>query len=271
MPEDAEKRRPARELGHPDEPVDHHFRLPGGARRRPANSIEGLRGRGARHVRGADDGGRVQLGKVIRMIPLVVIRALLFSVLESLNILPAHRGRGLQRGGVLALQMTSRGSPCRSSRTSSHSSSRARSRSASSGRFPGAHPPGPELSRSCWTRSADTRTRRRASWWYGAGHETAAHRPGCGGRARDWRTAYGQPDPNEIVYRVQIVSEHWSRSLTMEPWSYGKDHSLIRLLAPARETGTATLTADDRHLTVVFRDRPGGRAGRETGVISRGG
>ena len=73
-------------------------------------------------------------------------------------------------------------------------------------------------------------------------------------------TAHAQPDPIEIMNRVQdlyrgessrgqvtmeIVTEHWSRSLTMESWSYGEDHSLIRILAPAREEGTATLMADD--------------------------
>ena len=73
-------------------------------------------------------------------------------------------------------------------------------------------------------------------------------------------TAYAQPDPIEIMNRVQdlyrgdsshgemtmeIVTEHWSRSITMEMWSYGEDHTLARILSPAREEGTATLRADD--------------------------
>ena len=41
------------------------------------------------------------MGKVLRVIPLVVIPCLLFSLLESLNILPAHRrtSRGASAGG----------------------------------------------------------------------------------------------------------------------------------------------------------------------------
>ena len=73
-------------------------------------------------------------------------------------------------------------------------------------------------------------------------------------------TAHAQLDPIEIMNRVQdlyrgqsshgqitmeIVTEHWSRALTMEMWSYREDHTLVRILAPAREVGTATLRADN--------------------------
>jgi hypothetical protein len=62
--------------------------------------------------------------------------------------------------------------------------------------------------------------------------------------------------PREIIDRVdqlmrgesshgrvemQIETEHWSRSLEMEVWSLGTDYSLVRVSAPAREAGTATL------------------------------
>jgi len=43
---------------------------------------------------------------------------------------------------------------------------------------------------------------------------------------------------------MQIETEHWSRSLEMEVWSLGTDYSLVRVTAPPRETGTATLKAD---------------------------
>ncbi|HSG07636.1 MAG TPA: outer membrane lipoprotein-sorting protein [Longimicrobiales bacterium] len=43
---------------------------------------------------------------------------------------------------------------------------------------------------------------------------------------------------------MQIETEHWSRSLEMEVWSLGTDYSLVRVTAPAREAGTATLKAD---------------------------
>lgn len=43
---------------------------------------------------------------------------------------------------------------------------------------------------------------------------------------------------------MEVVTEYWSRSLTMEVWSLGTEYSLIRVTAPAKEAGTATLKAD---------------------------
>ena len=45
--------------------------------------------------------------------------------------------------------------------------------------------------------------------------------------------------------RMEIDTEHWSRSLEMEVWSLGTDYSLIRVESPAREAGTATLKVDN--------------------------
>ncbi len=42
---------------------------------------------------------------------------------------------------------------------------------------------------------------------------------------------------------MEIVTEHWSRSLEMEVWSLGTDHSLVRVESPPREAGTSTLKA----------------------------
>jgi len=68
-----------------------------------------------------------------------------------------------------------------------------------------------------------------------------------------------QPTPKEIIQRVdrllrgessrgvasmEVVTEHWTRELTLEIWSLGTDYALVRVLAPAREAGTATLMAD---------------------------
>ncbi|MGD8868851.1 MAG: outer membrane lipoprotein-sorting protein [Gemmatimonadales bacterium] len=44
---------------------------------------------------------------------------------------------------------------------------------------------------------------------------------------------------------MEIVTEHWERSMTMEIWSLGTDYSLIRVTAPKSEEGTATLKAGD--------------------------
>jgi hypothetical protein len=40
---------------------------------------------------------------------------------------------------------------------------------------------------------------------------------------------------------MEVVTERWTRSIELEIWSLGRDHSLVRVLAPAREAGTATL------------------------------
>ena len=68
-----------------------------------------------------------------------------------------------------------------------------------------------------------------------------------------------QVDPREIIDRVdrllrgdssrgvatmEVVTEHWERQMTMEIWSLGTDYSLVRLRAPQKEAGTATLKAE---------------------------
>jgi outer membrane lipoprotein-sorting protein len=47
------------------------------------------------------------------------------------------------------------------------------------------------------------------------------------------------------IASMDIVTEHWQRSMTMEIWSLGTDYSLIRISAPKSEEGTATLKAGD--------------------------
>jgi hypothetical protein len=44
--------------------------------------------------------------------------------------------------------------------------------------------------------------------------------------------------------RMEVVTERWTRSMEMEMWSLGQDYSLVRVLAPSREAGTATLKVD---------------------------
>ena len=45
------------------------------------------------------------------------------------------------------------------------------------------------------------------------------------------------------IFSMKVVTAHYSREMRMEGWSRGKDHSLIRILAPSKERGTATLKA----------------------------
>jgi len=43
------------------------------------------------------------------------------------------------------------------------------------------------------------------------------------------------------VATMDVVTEHWERSITMEVWSLGTEYSLARITAPKKEEGTATL------------------------------
>ncbi|MEM9462917.1 MAG: outer membrane lipoprotein-sorting protein [Myxococcota bacterium] len=55
------------------------------------------------------------------------------------------------------------------------------------------------------------------------------------------------------VISMTVKTEHWTRSLTMESWSKGEDYSLIRILAPKKEKGTATLKAKDDLFTYLAK------------------
>ncbi|MDH4046172.1 MAG: outer membrane lipoprotein-sorting protein [Gemmatimonadota bacterium] len=70
--------------------------------------------------------------------------------------------------------------------------------------------------------------------------------------------AQAQPSARDIVDRVdqllrgrssqgrvtmEIVTADWSRSLDMEIWSLGTEYALVRVLAPRKDAGTATLKA----------------------------
>ena len=72
--------------------------------------------------------------------------------------------------------------------------------------------------------------------------------------------AFAQTDPVAIIDRVdrllrgdssrgvmtmEVVTENWDRSMTMEVWSLGTDYSLVRVESPRREAGTATLKAEN--------------------------
>lgn len=41
--------------------------------------------------------------------------------------------------------------------------------------------------------------------------------------------------------RMEVNTENWQRSLTMEAWSVGRDHFLVRILDPPKERGVTTL------------------------------
>ena len=43
--------------------------------------------------------------------------------------------------------------------------------------------------------------------------------------------------------RMEVKTKHWTRSMLLESWSLGEEYSLVRILEPKKERGTATLKA----------------------------
>ncbi len=48
-------------------------------------------------------------------------------------------------------------------------------------------------------------------------------------------------DSSHGTMTMTITTAHWTRTLTIESWSKGKEKSLMRILAPKKEKGTTTL------------------------------
>jgi outer membrane lipoprotein-sorting protein len=44
---------------------------------------------------------------------------------------------------------------------------------------------------------------------------------------------------------MSVKTSRWERSITMDLWSRGEDHSLLRIISPAKEAGMATLRVGD--------------------------
>jgi hypothetical protein len=70
------------------------------------------------------------------------------------------------------------------------------------------------------------------------GQETAAEIIDRVDRIMRGESSYG-------VATMEVVTENWERNMAMEMWSLGTDYALIRITAPKKEEGTATLKADD--------------------------
>ena len=48
-------------------------------------------------------------------------------------------------------------------------------------------------------------------------------------------------DSSAATVTMRVVTAHYSRTVTMESWTLGKERSLVRIVAPLKEKGTATL------------------------------
>lgn len=52
-------------------------------------------------------------------------------------------------------------------------------------------------------------------------------------------------DSSEGEMTMAVVTRRWTRTLTLRAWSEGTDRALIKVVAPAKEAGVATLKAGD--------------------------
>jgi outer membrane lipoprotein-sorting protein len=74
-------------------------------------------------------------------------------------------------------------------------------------------------------------------------------------------------DQSHSIMEMTVQTKHWTRKMAMESWSKGKDYSLVRILAPKKERGTATLKADDDLFTYLGKT---GRTIKITGAMMGG-
>lgn len=58
-------------------------------------------------------------------------------------------------------------------------------------------------------------------------------------------------DASHAVMRMRVKTARYERSMAMEAWSQGTDKTLVRIVAPAREKGTATLKAGEAIYTYL--------------------
>jgi hypothetical protein len=57
------------------------------------------------------------------------------------------------------------------------------------------------------------------------------------------------------VMEMEVKTRHWTRAMTIEAWSKGKDYSLVRILEPKKDRGTATLK--DKHDLFTYLSNTG--------------
>ncbi len=60
-------------------------------------------------------------------------------------------------------------------------------------------------------------------------------------------------DKSHGVLSMKVKNKRWTRSLKMESWSLGKHYSLVRIVSPRKEKGTATLKAKGQMFTYLSK------------------
>lgn len=58
-------------------------------------------------------------------------------------------------------------------------------------------------------------------------------------------------ESSHAITTMQVKTEHYTRSMRMEGWSKGKEKTLIRIIEPLREKGTATLKSGNNIYTYL--------------------
>lgn len=61
---------------------------------------------------------------------------------------------------------------------------------------------------------------------------------------RQVETQY-QSKTSHAVFRMKVVTRSWTREMTLEAWSEGRDKMLSKILTPKKDAGTATLKVGD--------------------------
>jgi outer membrane lipoprotein-sorting protein len=56
----------------------------------------------------------------------------------------------------------------------------------------------------------------------------------------------GRSNSSHVMMSMRVKTKRFARAMKMETWSKGKEHSLIRLLEPAKDRGVATLKVGDK-------------------------
>ena len=58
-------------------------------------------------------------------------------------------------------------------------------------------------------------------------------------------------DSSRSTVSMKVVTAHYSRQVTMENWTLGKDKSLVKILSPRKEKGTVTLKSGNTIYTYL--------------------
>lgn len=58
---------------------------------------------------------------------------------------------------------------------------------------------------------------------------------------------------SHAIMAMDVKTARWERAMKMEAWSLGEDYSLVRILEPKKERGTATLKSQDDLFTYLSK------------------